>query len=179
MVKAALSLLEYRHLVEEAPIMIWRSGTNAECDYFNERWLEFRGRTIQEECGNGWTEGVHPEDIDRCLQTYRAAFQNREVFQMEYRLRRHDGVYRWIFDRGAPYNDSKGKFAGYLGSCTDVTENRLRGLLPICACCKKIRDEKGGWNPVETYISRHSDAEFTHGICPSCVKSVYPDHNKG
>jgi len=176
--QGVLSPLEYQHLVEEAPIMIWRSGTNAECDYFNRRWLAFRGRTLEQESGNGWTEGVHPDDLESCLRTYREAFEKQEVFEMEYRLRRYDGVYRWIFDRGAPYADANGDFAGYLGSCTDVSENRLRGLLPICSCCKKIRDEEGDWKSVEGYIQRYSDAQFTHGICPSCLKFIYPDPKK-
>src|ERR1051326_382698 len=161
-----VSASEYERIVEQAPIMIWRSGVDAECDYFNERWLEFTGRPIQKELGSGWSEGVHPDDFKRCLDTYLTAFKNREIFEMEYRLRRYDGTYRWIFDRGVPFNDSDGKFAGYVGSAIDVTEkieaqealrkaeeaelNQLRGMLPICSSCKAIRDDSGYWNKIET-----------------------------
>lgn len=114
-----LSLEEYKILVEQAPIMIWRSNTAAACDYFNQRCLAFTGRTVEQEIGNGWTAGVHRDDFDRCLKIYLGAFQKREIFEMEYRLRRHDGKYRWIFDRGVPFKGSDGKFAGYIGSCID------------------------------------------------------------
>src|SRR5438270_12767604 len=97
-----LSGTEYAVLVEQAPIMIWRANTTTECDYFNERWLQFRGRSMQQEIGNQWAEGVHPDDLDQCLKTYLGSFEKHEVFEMHYRLRRHDGLYRWIFDRGVP-----------------------------------------------------------------------------
>jgi PAS domain S-box-containing protein len=117
-----LSPTEYEVLAEQAPIMIWRSGIDAECNYFNTTWLKFTGRTFQEECGDGWSRGVHPEDLERCLKTYREAFERRETFEMKYRLRRHDGQYRWIFDRGVPTRDARGDFSGYIGSCVDITE---------------------------------------------------------
>ncbi len=186
-----LSYTEYMTIVEQAPIMIWKANTSTECDYFNQQWLSFTGRTIQQELGNGWTEGVFSEDFDRCLDIYLSAFKKREIFEMEYRLRRNDGVYRWIFDRGVPFEDEQGCFCGYIGSCIDITESvearrlvlseheseikRLRGLLPICSSCKKIRDDKGYWNQIEVYIRDRSDAEFSHGICPECIKKLYPD----
>ncbi len=190
MVDILLSPGEYRVLVEQAPIMIWRSNTTTECDYFNDRWLAFTGRTLEQESGNGWAEGVHPEDFDRCLEIYLGAFRKRETFEMEYRLRRFDGVYRWVFDRGIPCNDAGGQFAGYIGSCIDVTDRveaqaalrkaqeaelkMLRGLLPICAHCKSIRDDTGHWRSIEDYVREHSEADFTHGICPECLKKLYP-----
>jgi PAS domain S-box-containing protein len=115
---------EYRALVEHSPVLIWRAGLDARWDYFNEPWLAFTGRTLEEERGDGWTQGVHPEDLRRCLDHYRAHFERREAFEMEYRLRRHDGVYRWILDRGAPFHDDGGAFAGFTGSCIDVDERR-------------------------------------------------------
>jgi len=110
--KAELSREEYQLLVEKAPIMIWRSTLTMECDYFNDIWLAFTGRSIEQERGNGWAEGVHPDDLDRCLKIYTENFSRRAIFEMEYRLRRHDGAYRWIFDRGAPYSDAAGSFKG-------------------------------------------------------------------
>ena len=100
--------------------MIWRSGLDARCDYFNSTWLEFTGRSLDQELGDGWAEGVHPDDLERCIEIYRSHFARREPFEMEYRLRRHDGVYRYIFDRGSPYADGSGAFAGFIGSCHDV-----------------------------------------------------------
>lgn len=115
---------EYRLLVENSPVMVWRSGCDAKCDYFNEPWLAFTGRKLEEEIGDGWTEGVYPDDFDRCVAHYLDHFRARQPFEMEYRLRRHDGVYRWIVDRGVPFNDEAGGFAGFIGSCVDVDERR-------------------------------------------------------
>jgi PAS domain S-box-containing protein len=115
---------EYRLLVESSPVMIWRSALDAKCDYFNETWLAFTGRPIEEELGDGWATGVHPDDLARCVEHYLDHFRRRQAFEMEYRLRRHDGVYRWIFDRGVPFHDDDGAFAGFIGSCVDVDERR-------------------------------------------------------
>jgi PAS domain S-box-containing protein len=191
MEKFLLSLPEYAAIVEQAPIMIWRANTTAKCDYFNQRWLEFTGRTLEQEVGDGWAEGVHPEDFQRCLDIYLTNFNNQQIFEMEYRLRRHDGQYRWIFDRGVPFYSDSGEFLGFIGSCIDVTEKveaqealrkaqekeiyQLRGFLPICASCKNIRNDKGYWERIEVYVSQHSEAEFSHGICPDCAKIHYPD----
>jgi PAS domain S-box-containing protein len=100
------------------------AGPDALCDFFNQGWLSFTGRTLEQEYGTGWAEGVHPEDFARCMQTYMDAFVERRPFTMEYRLRRRDGVYRWIFDQGAPRFAVDGAFAGFIGSCVDVTEQR-------------------------------------------------------
>lgn len=121
---SALSSTEYRLLVEHSPVMIWRSGVDASCDYFNDTWLAFTGRTLEQEMGSGWAEGVHPEDLQRCVSHYLDHFHRRQPFEMEYRLRRHDGAYRWIFDRGVPFADDAGSFAGFIGSCVDVDERR-------------------------------------------------------
>lgn len=181
-----LSLNEYEALVEQSPILSWRANTEALCDYFNERWLSFRGRSMEEEYGNGWAEGVHPDDFDRCLKIYLESFGRREIFEMEYRLQRHDGEYRWIFDRGVPFYDGDGSFAGYIGSCIDVTERvnaqealrlrleeeirMLKGIIPICSYCHRIRNDDEVWEQLEKYISNHSDALFSHGICPDCCE---------
>jgi PAS domain S-box-containing protein len=121
---APLSATEYRLLIEHSPVMIWRAGLDAKCDYFNETWLAFTGRTLEQESGDGWADGVHPDDFQRCVEYYLDHFKRRAAFEMEYRLRRHDGVFRWIFDRGVPYTDDRGEFAGFIGSCVDVEERR-------------------------------------------------------
>ncbi|RII25624.1 MAG: hypothetical protein CXR31_13700 [Geobacter sp.] len=114
----------YLKVFEDFPSPIWRAGTDGECDYFNKTWLAFTGRTLEQELGRGWVEGVHPEDLDRCLKTYRDAFASRDPFVMEYRLRRFDGEYRWITDSGRPFRDLNDRFAGYIGSCHDVTAHK-------------------------------------------------------
>jgi PAS domain S-box-containing protein len=115
----------FRTMANAAPVMIWMSGTDTLCTYFNRGWLDFTGRPLEAELGNGWVEGVHADDRETCLRIYIEAFDRREPFHMEYRLRRRDGEYRWIFDQGVPRVSGDGKFVGYIGSGVDVTERRL------------------------------------------------------
>lgn len=185
-----LTAQDYAVLVEQAPIMIWRAGTDSLCDYFNERWLAFTGRTLAQEQGNGWAEGVHPEDLQRCVDYYLDQFNRHSAFEMEYRLRRHDGAWRWILDCGTPILDEDGTFRGYTGSCIDVTERveaqetlakaqakqirALQSLLPLCMLCKKTKNDQGYWENLDQYIREHSNTDFSHGLCPEC----YPTYAK-
>ena len=116
--------IQYRNLANSGLALIWTSGTDKLCNYFNEPWLTFTGRTLEQELGNGWAEGVHYDDLDRCLKTYIDAFDNREALIMEYRLRNASGDYRWIEDLGVPNYKSDGEFIGYLGHCFDITEQK-------------------------------------------------------
>ena len=126
MVEAQNALREsenrFRTLADSVPVMIWIAGADKKCTYFNQVWLEFTGRPLEQELGDGWTENVHEEDRQRCLDTYAAAFEARQVFTMQYRLRRHDGEYRWIIDHGVPNHDAAGGFIGYIGSCLDISD---------------------------------------------------------
>lgn len=123
---AEKALRESRQLFDTiantSPALVWMSGLDKGCTWFNQTWLYFTGRSIAQELGDGWAEGVHPDDYDRCLAIYCDAFEARQSFAMEYRLRRHDGVYRWIHDQGHPRYDAAGVFTGYIGSCLDISQ---------------------------------------------------------
>jgi two-component system CheB/CheR fusion protein len=158
MVGRALPSAQYRLLVESSPVMIWRAGLDAKCDYFNETWLAYTGRTFEQELGNGWAEGVHRDDFDRCLEIYLDHFGRRAVFEMEYRLRRHDGAYRHIFDRGVPFVDESGQFAGFIGSSVDVDERvRAQALLEAAAA----RERKMAEGLAAELVAQGEEAERT------------------
>ena len=116
---------KYRSLANAVPAMIWVCGPDGRHDFFNQPWLAFSGRTLEQEQGSGWAEGIHPDDAGRALEVYRSAFSARRSFELEYRLRRADGQYRWVVDTGVPRFDADGEFAGFIGSCLDITARKL------------------------------------------------------
>lgn len=125
-IEAALRESEARFhmMADTAPVMVWMSTPKDGSTFFNKRWLEFTGRTLEEEAGLGWFDGVHAQDRHRCRETYQAALDQRQPFTMEYRLRRADGTYRWMVDTGVPRFEPDGTLSGYIGSCIDLTERK-------------------------------------------------------
>jgi PAS domain S-box-containing protein len=114
----------YLKLFEDFPNPVWRSGIDLKRDYVNKAWLDFTGRTTDEELGDGWTKGIHPEDVDSCLKTYTDAFSSRSSFEREYRLLHHSGKYRWVVDFARPFYDLEEKFGGFMGTCYDITNKK-------------------------------------------------------
>ncbi len=114
----------FRLMADSATVLIWVSGVDGKCNYFNQVWLTFTGRILEAELGDGWTKGVHPKDLDYCLKTYMNALTARQSFPMEYRLRRADGEYRWVLNMGIPRFTANGELAGYIGYCMDITQTK-------------------------------------------------------
>ena len=125
--------VQYHNLADSGTALIWTSGTDKLCNYFNEPWLNFTGRTPEQEMGYGWAEGVHPDDFDGCVQIYNAAFDKREPFEMEYRLLHASGEYRWLQDMGTPNYNSEGEFIGYIGHCFDISDRKKMEMELIIA----------------------------------------------
>ncbi|NET44220.1 PAS domain-containing protein [Okeania sp. SIO2B3] len=126
--EAELALREsekrFRMMADSAPVFIWMSGSNSLFNYFNKRWLDFTGRNLEQEVGKGWLQGIHPEDVQHYLENYRVNFYTHQSFSIEYRLRREDGEYRWVLNQGVPRFNLNGKFAGYIGSCIDISDRK-------------------------------------------------------
>jgi PAS domain S-box-containing protein len=149
------SELRFRTMADGAPVLLWMSETDSLCTFFNQGWLDFTGRTLEMEWGNGWAEGVHPEDFQHCMSIYLSAFVERRDFRMEYRLRRADGQYRWILDAGRPRFAPDGAFEGYIGSCIDITE-----LRDSASALRKLNDELEERVERRTSELRHTNEEL-------------------
>jgi PAS domain S-box-containing protein len=158
----------FRLVANTAPVMIWMSGPDKLCTYFNAPWLKFTGRTLEEESGNGWARGVHPDDLQKCWETYSKSFDQREPFQMEYRLRRSDGEYRWVFDQGVPRFNADASLFGYIGSCIDVTERKAaeETLSNIGRKLIEAHEEERSW------IARELHDDFNQRITLLAVNLV-------
>lgn len=116
--------IDFRRVVEASGALVWVADTSHACIWFNDAWLSFTGRTLPQEVGSGWIEGIHLDDYDRCLQTYVASFDARKPFTMEYRLHHHNGTYRWIVVHGVPLFDDNGSFLGFSGTGWDINDRK-------------------------------------------------------
>ena len=154
-----MNLEEYQLILESSPNMIWRANLTTECDYFNKTWLNFTGKTMEEEYGNGWIAGVHPDDLDRCVKIYLDHFKIQQAFEMDYRLMRYDGQYRWINDRGVPFYNRDNIFIGFIGSCMDVTEKiegqRLKEMAQNDALCQTYNRQYSYQLLIEIFNQAH------------------------
>jgi PAS domain S-box-containing protein len=137
----------FQVMADTAPVLIWMTGTDALCNYFNKPWLEFTGRTMEQEVGIGWTEGVYPDDLQGCFDVFLPAFHARKPFRMEYRLRRADGEYRWVIESGIP-RYAGGEFAGYIGSNIDITD--LKRAAEESERLRQVKSELAHLNRVTT-----------------------------
>jgi PAS domain S-box-containing protein len=155
----------FRLVANTAPVLIWMSGTDKLCNFFNQGWLRFTGRRMEDELGEGWVSSVHPEDVQHCVEIYSASFDARVDFEMEYRLRRFDGEYRWMVDYGAPRFESDGNFCGYIGSCVDITERKssAESLRALTGRLIHIQEEE------RTRIARELHDDFSQRLALQCI----------
>jgi PAS domain S-box-containing protein len=189
---------KFRLIIENSHDILYTLTGEGIFTFVSPAWTKLLGHSPAEVVGKSFQIFVHPEDLPVCtafLQNVIKTGKRQEG--VEYRVRRTDGVWRWHSSNAVPFTDEQGKVAGFYGIAMDITErkqkeleikaliaslqanksaaNALDSIIPICANCKKIRDGEGTWEPVEAYITRHTTAKFSHGICPECMKLLYPD----
>jgi PAS domain S-box-containing protein len=151
-VAAKLEAHHYQSIVEHAPMMVWRSGRDAKFDYVNGTWLSFTGRRFEQEIGDGWWEGVHPEDRERCRSLYLDRFEKRLPWEKEFRLRRHDGVYRYVLEQGVPFTDDRGEFGGCIGSAVDIHERKELDRARTRFLAAMAHELRTPLTPLRTYV---------------------------
>ncbi len=156
----------FRLVADTAPVLIWMSDVDKLCNFFNQGWLNFTGRLLKDELGEGWVSGVHPDDVQHCLNIYSASFDARIDFEMEYRLRRFDGEYRWVVDYGVPRFEADGTFCGYIGSCVDITERKssAESLKNLTGRLIHAQEEE------RTRIARDLHDDFSQRLALQCIE---------
>lgn len=152
----------FRNMADGAPVMIWIAGADKLRTYFNRQWLDFTGRTLHQELGGGWTQGIHPEDYDHLMRTYSSVFDTKDTLQVEYRLRRWDGEYRWVFSRGTPRFSAAGEFLGYIGSTIDITE-RKENEQALQKAHEELKELKNQLEAENIYLQQELQADQTFG----------------
>lgn len=196
---------KFRSLVSNIPGSIYRSKSKDRdsIEFLNseiEKITGYPASDFYQDRKRTFSSIIHPEDLGNVLNTIKEGVVKREPFIIEYRIIHSDGSIRWVYEKGQCVFEKKGKLLWLDGVIFDITERKklekerekiikelqdaitkvrtLSGLLPICSSCKKIRDDKGYWNQIEEYIKKHSEAEFSHSLCPDCVKKLYPEFYK-
>jgi len=185
--KVKESDLRFRHIADSAPVLIWMADTDKLCTFFNKGWLDFTGRTIEEESGNGWTEGVHPDDYQKCVDIYFSNFDKRRSFYLEYRHKRYDGEYRWLSDKGVPRFTVEGVFEGYIGACMDI-HNEKKQQQELIANEQKFRllansmpqhvwtsDTEGNLNYFNQSVLEYSGLTLEQIKKDGWIQIVHPD----
>ncbi|MDB6124237.1 MAG: putative sensor protein [Pedosphaera sp.] len=196
----------FRALSASSPMGVYQTDIQGRCLYTNAQWLRITDQSFEESLGDGWMQALHPEDHEKVVSEWNDCIQQKRQFISEFRLQTSKGVVRWVRSRAATII-AHGEIVGYVGTTEDITERKqaeeqmkrfaadlekgngelkealanvrtLRGLLPICSGCKKIRDDTGYWNQIEFFIRDHSDAKFSHGMCPECSRQYFPDFVK-
>ncbi|MFC1564759.1 PAS domain-containing protein [candidate division KSB1 bacterium] len=187
---------KFRVLADLAPLGIYMADTNGKCIYINKRYSEMGGLSVDEAKGDGWEHAIHPDDRETVFSNWDRMIEQDGKWGHEYRFLDSQGNTTWVYGIASKLLDYHGQLKGYVGMNIDITERKkadeernklvnnlqealesikiLRGFLPICAHCKKIHDDKGYWTQIEKYISEHSEAEFSHGLCPQCMEEYYP-----
>jgi PAS domain S-box-containing protein len=188
---------QFRQMADAAPVLIWVCDGEGRRSFFNRTWYAFTGRTSVQELGDGWMAGVHPDDAFAVRTSTTRALAERVPMAREYRLHHAGSPWRWVLERANPRFDASGHFAGFIGSCIDITDRKrietdrealvaqlqqaladvktLRGLVPICAWCRKVRNDQGYWGVIEEFLRDHSEAEISHGVCPECLEKHFPE----
>ncbi|HTB51808.1 MAG TPA: PAS domain S-box protein [Ferruginibacter sp.] len=177
----------FKAIADSAPVMIWMSGTDKLCYFFNKGWLDFTGRTLEQEQGNGWAEGIHPEDLQRCLDIYVSSFDERKEFYMEYRLKAGDGEYKWISDKGVPRYSIEGDFLGYISGCMNIdeqktfaeklaeSETRFRLLTNVMPQFIWIADPQGNLYYFNQSVYQYSGLNEREAMNGGWLKIIHPD----
>jgi PAS domain S-box-containing protein len=192
----AMSEERFRCLTLATAQIVWTTNPKGEVTGDLPSWCLFTGQKPENVRGWGWLDAIHPDDLAGATQAWRQSLDSANPYDAECRLLHRDGSYRYVSIRAVAICEQDGSVREWMGACADITDRKtveaererllaelretlaevktLKGFIPICASCKKIRDDKGFWDQLESYISRHSDATFTHGICPECATRMYP-----
>lgn len=177
----------FRQLADSAPVLIWMSDTSKKSYFFNKGWLDFTGNSMEDETNGGWTKGVHPDDLEKVLSICAQAFDQRAEFSTDYRLKRHDGVYRWISEKGVPRFNTEGGFEGYIGACMDI-HNEITNKELLIENEKKFRlladsmpqhiwtsDPEGNLNYFNKSVFKYSGMTHAEITAKGWLDIVHPD----